>query len=125
MKNGYISIGVDGTRYLAHRLAWLWMTGRWPQKYVDHKNFTVSDNRWINLREANDMQNSRHRRVRFDNRSGVKGVGFHKETGKWRASIVVNKKKISLGLFHDKFVAGEVYQKAAAKYFGEFDGVVR
>ena len=123
--NGYIRIGVDGKVYLAHRLAWLWMNGEWPRKYVDHANFVTSDNRWANLREANDAENSRHKRLRSDSRSGVRGVQFHKQSGKWRARIVVDKKSISLGLYPDKISAGAAFQVAATRYYGEFDGVVR
>lgn len=53
---GYVVIRVDGVRYLAQRLAWFYMTGKWPKAQVDHKNRKRGDNRWGNLREANQAQ---------------------------------------------------------------------
>src|SRR5580658_2660716 len=45
-------IGIDGTYYQLNRLAWLWMTGSWPEHLVDYKNRDVLDGRWENLRPA-------------------------------------------------------------------------
>jgi HNH endonuclease len=49
--SGYLIIGIDYRRYLAHRLAFLWVEGRWPDG-IDHCNLDRKDNRWCNLREA-------------------------------------------------------------------------
>jgi hypothetical protein len=44
---GYLTIRVDGRQYLAHRLAFLHMTGSWPKKeHIDHINMDRADNRW-------------------------------------------------------------------------------
>jgi hypothetical protein len=56
---GYVAIKVDGTVYLAHRLAWFYMTGNWPQE-IDHIDRNKSNCRWANLRSvthAENMQN--------------------------------------------------------------------
>jgi len=47
--------------YYASRLAWLYMTGEWPKDQIDHINRKRDDDRWINLREANQSQNSYNR----------------------------------------------------------------
>jgi hypothetical protein len=75
---GYIVIGLDGNHYRAHRLAWFYMTGEWPTIKIDHENTVRSDNRWGNLRLANDSQNVCNQTLRADNTSGVKGVRFWK-----------------------------------------------
>ena len=49
---GYILIGVRGQKLYAHRLAWLYMTGEWPENQIDHINCVKTDNRWANLREV-------------------------------------------------------------------------
>lgn len=47
--NGYITIGVEGKKYSAHRLAYLYMEGVLPDNYVRHINRFRDDNRWCNL----------------------------------------------------------------------------
>lgn len=58
---GYLSIQVAGKRYYAHRLAWFYMTGKWPENEIDHKNRIRNDNRWENLREATRSIQMRNR----------------------------------------------------------------
>jgi hypothetical protein len=48
--NGYRQINVDGSIYLAHVLAWLWMTGEMPPKRITFRNGDKGDTRWENLR---------------------------------------------------------------------------
>ena len=55
---GYVVIGVDGHSYLAHRLAWLYMTGEWPKGKLDHKDRVRNHNWWSNIRLATNAQNS-------------------------------------------------------------------
>ena len=47
---GYVVVSIGGREYLAHRVAWFWMTGEWPSHPVDHINGKLNDNRWSNLR---------------------------------------------------------------------------
>jgi hypothetical protein len=57
-KVGYVYISVMKQRCLAHRLAWLLMTGEWPGAQIDHVNRDRADNRWANLRAADSAQNA-------------------------------------------------------------------
>jgi hypothetical protein len=89
--SGYRTIRIDGQIYLAHRLAWLYMTGTWPENLIDHKDRNQSDNRWDNLREATHSQNHQNQHARRDSSSGIKGVYRHKQTsGSWVASLKIN-----------------------------------
>jgi hypothetical protein len=115
--DGYMRIGVDGRLYYAHRLAFLYMTGRWPSHYVDHVNRNPSDNRWGNLREATVSQNLANS-YRGNAASGLKGAYRHKD--KWRASISINGKNILLGVFATAEEAHDAYKSAAERQFGEF-----
>ncbi|WP_289169900.1 HNH endonuclease [uncultured Pseudoalteromonas sp.] len=103
-KNGksYKYIALFGKVMLAHRLAFLYMTGRHP-KMVDHDNGNGLDNRWCNIVEVNgSSQNNKNQRLRSDNTSGVTGVIWYKRTGQWKARITVDGKHKSLGYFNDK-----------------------
>ena len=47
--------------YYSSRLAWFYMTGEWPKDQIDHINRIKDDDRWENLREATQSQNSYNR----------------------------------------------------------------
>jgi len=84
---GYLRIMLDGRRYQLHRLAFLYMTGEWPQDQVDHINRDRADNRWSNLRDVSNKENCKNQGVRKANTSGVTGVSFHEGTQQWRVQI--------------------------------------
>lgn len=117
---GYRRIKIDGRMYLAHRLAWLYMKGSWPKDEIDHINMVRDDNRISNLREATRLQNSRNKKIRKDNSSGMKGVHFHKSTRKWQVTCGFNSKLIYLGLFDDMELADLVASEFRSKYHVEF-----
>lgn len=117
-KSGYRKIKLNGVEHCAHRLAWVFIHGRFPDGFIDHINLDKDDNRPGNLREATRNQNNANRRPTCA--SGKKGVSLHKGTGKWMAQIKVNGKRLYLGLHESKDVAHEAYAKAAIEHFGEF-----
>lgn len=97
---GYIQIQVDGTRYLAHRLAWLFSIGEDPfPLMVDHKNRIRTDNRIVNLRLADRCLQNFNQKLDSRNRSGVAGVHFDEPAQKWRARAVFQKKHYHLGYY--------------------------
>jgi len=87
---GYLNICVDGVRYRAHRLAWLYMYGVYP-KQIDHLNHVRHDNRMINLRETDSYGNSRNQSKPSHNTSGVVGVSLNNRIGRnetrWEVKI--------------------------------------
>jgi hypothetical protein len=89
-------------------------------KIVDHKNGNTLDNRKSNLRICTNAENTRNGSIGKHNTSGYKGVSWFYLNNKWRSTIVVNYKQISLGLFSKKEDAAKAYNKAAKKYHGEF-----
>jgi len=52
INDGYKKINVDSKLYLAHRLAWLYIHGYFPEYGIDHINRIRGDNRILNLREV-------------------------------------------------------------------------
>ena len=90
------------------------------KKVIDHINHNTLDNRKSNLRICTIQQNGFNQSLSNINSSGVKGVNFHKASGKWRAFIKYNRKNIHLGLFENKEEAIEIRKRAEIKYFGEY-----
>lgn len=122
--NGHIQISVDGKRYMAHNLAWLYMTGQYPDGFiVDHKDRNYSNNKWENLRKASLSQNSANTKLAKSNKSGLKGVSWNKNKRKWIAQIGYQGKKKWIGAFDSKEDAKEAYDKIAKDLFGEFANV--
>jgi hypothetical protein len=120
MKKGYIRIKVSGGIYLAHRLAWLYVYGEMPKDQLDHINNDKADNRITNLREANNYQNQYNKPKQPSNKSGYKGVSFHKDTGKWQAQIRVQGVNKYIGLFDTALEASLAYVNKACKLHKEF-----
>jgi hypothetical protein len=118
--DGYIEICINKKRYKAHRLAWLYVHGKWPSRSLDHKNCIRHDNRIGNLREAFHYQNLANCRKSKANTSGFKGVTLHKRTGKWWTAIMINGKRHYLGLYKTPEEAHAAYMKAARSNLGEF-----
>ena len=96
---GYQQTKIKKKFYLLHRLAWLYETGSFPKDQIDHVNHDRSDNRWINLRESNQVENMKNRKLYKKNKSGKPGVRWNKKSSKWVANIKVGKKQVYLGGF--------------------------
>lgn len=121
---GYVVICVDHVHYLAHRLAVFYVTGEWPAHEVDHCDGVRTNNAYGNLRQASRKENSYNHGTRVDNTSGVRGVSFKKDKGKWRATIQQNRQSHHLGYFDEFELAVEARRNAAIAMFGEFAGEV-
>jgi hypothetical protein len=110
---GYVSVGVKGKIYRAHRLAWLYVYGRWPNNEIDHINRIRNDNRIANLREADRSVNTQNTNLQRNNTSGFRGVDWHKHRNAWRARISVNGKMKNLGYYLTREDAAAAYLKAS------------
>ena len=54
---GYIQISIKSKLYSAHRLAWLYTYGHFPELEIDHINRIRNDNRIENLRDVSHTVN--------------------------------------------------------------------
>jgi len=111
-----LMITIMGGKYLAHRLAWLFGHGKDPgEKLIDHINGNSLDNRLSNLRLVTTTENQWNvSEALSSSKSGSRGVYFHRQSGKWCASICTNGKHKHLGSFKTKDEASLAYQQAAS-----------
>jgi hypothetical protein len=109
-----ISLTVEGQRYkiLRHRLIIALTKGYWPPDQVDHEDRNPAANKIENLREATNAQNQQNSGLDRRNKSGFKGVSWHRDNRKWRAEIEIEKRKIHLGLHVDILDAIVARQRA-------------
>ena len=115
---GRKKIKIDGTFYRTYRLAWLWMTGEWPEDEIDHIDGDPANDRWSNLRQATRSQNLQNARIGQRNTSGFKGVSPRKN--RWMAQITLHGTAHYLGCFAAPEEAYAAYVAAAERLFGEF-----
>jgi len=114
---GYRVIKADGKPYKAHRLAWLYVNGKFPVSQIDHINHVRDDNRISNIRETSYVENGRNASIKSNNTSGVTGVTLCRGTKKWQANISVNGESKYLGVFRDISDAAKA-RRAAEKTYG-------
>lgn len=96
---GYLKVKIGQKAIPLHRLAWFYMTGKWPPEQIDHINRNPADNRWINLRLATNSENQRNCNNRKDNKSGFNGVHWNRGKQRWEAQLRKDKATHSLGQF--------------------------
>jgi hypothetical protein len=112
---GYCTIGYKGKIYKSHRLAWLYVTGKWPDGIIDHINGVKDDNRFDNLRVVDESGNAQNvRKPNKRNKSGFMGVIFFQN--KWRANITHSGKTHWLGDFATPEEAHQAYLAAKRKF---------
>jgi hypothetical protein len=114
---GYIQIGYRGRLYKAHRLAWWFTYSVLPDCAIDHINEIRDDNRICNLRLDTNRENEQNNsKIPCNNKSGYRGVSWHKNAKKWVANIRVKNKLIYLGSYDTPEEAHEAYLCAKRTY---------
>lgn len=101
----YSQIKIHSHRFLAHRLAFLLMTGRWPRGHVDHIDGNGLNNSWRNLEDVSHSVNTRRGKLGRGNRSGISGVCWDRVNRHWRARIGAGGLCKYLGFSKDFFEA--------------------
>ncbi len=113
---GYVAIRICGGVHRAHRLAWLYMYGKYPKHQIDHINRIRTDNSIKNLRDVPQSINAKNCNIRSDNKTGVTGVKLLKATGLYNATIHIGGEVIRLGSFKTLLSAAKVRWEAEVKY---------
>lgn len=115
-----VTFNGNGGTYRIHRLAWLYVYGEWPPMDVDHRDNNPANNRIENLRLATDSQNLGNMKRPVTNKSGKKGVSWHRVGKKWQAHVKIDGVNHYLGLFETVELAHDAYCKKASECRGEF-----
>lgn len=116
---GYRDAAVGRVRVRQHIIAWVLMKGDWPQDQIDHRNRKRLDNRWRNLREATQANQSRNASLRSDNVTGYKGVVVTRG-GRYAAHITHSGWSCYLGTFDTARAASAHRKEVAKKLHGSF-----
>ena len=111
-KDGRIRIRIDGTLYYRYRLAWLYVTGSWPEKNIEHINGDPTDDKWENLRDVSQIVNCQNRK-RANRGSSTGVLGIHKSReGNYVAQIKHKGKRKTIGTFPTPEAAHLAYVNA-------------
>lgn len=119
LNSGAIQIMIDGKKFAAHKLAFLYVTGMWPDE-VDHINGNNSDNRWFNLRVCNHSQNLLNRKIDRRSSTGKKNVTVDPRTGKYRVVLSIDGKRKWIGSYDSLEMAELIAIESRIKYHGEY-----
>lgn len=115
-RDGYVKIFAGGKQRSAHRLAWLYVFGKWPDGVIDHINGNRMDNRITNLRDVAQSENSKNRCAVSIKKQSSRHIGVYfyknKSNKPWTAQIVVNGKNNYLGCFATEAEAAKAYSDA-------------
>ncbi len=111
-RKGYLRLYLSGRHYLVHRLVWLFVTGHWPLGLIDHRDGDKTNNRFSNLRDADNRLNQQNQRTAHrDSHSGVLGVS--RNGGRWKARIKFGGAQVTLGSYatpeeaHNAYIAAK------------------
>ena len=110
----YFVFSIRDRIYLAHRLAFLYMTGSFPLGQVDHDDGNGNNNKRNNLNDVTQLDNAKNVRMPITNKSGCVGVSWKERYKKWHAQIKANRKAIHLGYF--TFFNDAVIARKMAEY---------
>jgi hypothetical protein len=107
-KEGYLAITIGGKCALAHRLAWLYMTGIPPNADIDHINGTRSDNRFSNLRDVSRSVNTQNRLVP-NPKNTTRLIGVSRDRERFCARINIDGRQVRIGTFWSAEEANKAY----------------
>lgn len=115
-------------QYSAHRLAWLYVNGEWPDKdkVVDHIDGNACNNAITNLRVVDHVVNNRNKTLQNNNTSGRVGVYWSSLSNKWVAQGVKDGKSFFLGYSDDLSEACEIRERweASEGNYSERNGTI-
>lgn len=115
----YLRLTLDGVKYFAHKIAWIYVHGT-SVPYIDHRDGDSLNNALTNLRPCDRSSNGANSKRRRDNKSGYKGVYWDTNRNGWCAVITCRGKQHRLGKHPTPEDAHAAYVRAAQKLFGAY-----
>jgi hypothetical protein len=115
----HVAVSINKKSYQLARIVFLMHYGSSPE-IVDHADCNPMNNHISNLRAATKADNQRNAGMYAHNKSGIKGVSWHKAAAKWHVQIKVKGVKKYLGIYEDIDLAELVAQEARNKFHGNF-----
>lgn len=79
---------------------------------VDHEDHNTLNNQKENLKVGTHASNQKNRTLQKNNVSGINGVSWNAQKGKWQARITVEGKSKHLGFFDDPARAAPIIEAA-------------
>lgn len=101
LKRGYIVLYIEGKMYYGQTLAYLYQKGHFPKKFLTFRDKNPLNLKWSNIEETSRRTIVRRINFRKSNTSGITGVCFCKQTGKWKVSIYDGKRNLFKGRYID------------------------
>ncbi|AYN94411.1 HNH endonuclease [Pseudomonas sp. LTJR-52] len=117
---GYASMQIMGKRYLVHRLAWLYVYGKFPDMALDHIDGDRLNNAISNLREVTAAQNVHNSQKPSHNKSGVKGVSYCEASKTWTAQVAIERRPVFMKRYKTKEEAIQAVRAARELAHGEY-----
>lgn len=122
----YVHIIINGYRYRAHHLVWIYMYGHLPSMIIDHIDGDGTNNRLSNLHDKSEQENHKNKRLFRTNKTGLPGVFWRKERSIFCAQIKVNYVNYNLLNTKDFFEACCARKSAEHRFgFHENHGQIR
>lgn len=112
---GYIQVRMGKDKFMAHRIIWAMHHNSWPSGVIDHINGDKLDNRLCNLRDTDQLHNCKN--ASKYNRGQNLPTGVHLDkSGRYRAQIQIDGKKMYLGAFGNSKSAHYAYLSEKANH---------
>lgn len=123
--NGYIHFSVDGKKYGAHRLAWLFVHGEMPPGDIDHIDGNRANNAIANLRSVDRSTNLENIRSAKSHNKSTRLLGAYPVSGSdsYCSKIQVRGKSMHLGCFATAEEAHSAYIAAKSNLHAGYVGV--
>lgn len=112
--HGYRSVSVGNNQYYEHQVIYAMFHDEWPSNEIDHNDGNRQNNKIENLQDT--TYNHRNKRLLETNSSGLHGVYWDKQQGKWSVQISMDGIKTRLGRFESFLDACCIRKSAELKY---------